>query len=1099
MNTNYSKTIDSKVGLDFIEFTKQVKKNLNPFRVDRSIFSNQTYTADNIAYLSKKLSSKKLIQSQSNYDLFCRYSAVAQYIIYSRKTVALRFPETPNDFDIILLTSQIAANDRVLDRFDVSKLSAYHRILEVMVYKYPDCLIKNLDKFNIRIEEQMVDLAELFLKKNVSSMGKFIAKCSQLSADSTLEYLLKALESNVPGHSEIIKTFPEIVDRISEADWFEFVKNVALLHPNLIPQYACLSKEKLKELAEFMSQEFVDEVSKNFKFFHIDDPQLCLKYAFMAAKEELSEFFEHFEEFQISDPVEVERLIQIRANYCPLEVISFLQAYPIKKERREAAFTCAMIKGKYTAKYIDVFNIKDPETFFQIALECAKSKGKDAAKYFEHFRLKDPHKIFLFAKECVQDGALEAYQNLMKKNLKLSENEKNELLRIAFARASDPYAIFKFIVYNFPRNIKEFLALAISIQPEVLDHCYNTSFNELYKIFTRENAIPLISSLTLNYRFSPIYNETVFNKIADEENIDLRNQLILWLIVSSEFTANLPSPGSEMRSAFSQLMRDIFAIQDMPLRYRLSEILALTFSKESSQLLFMEDPVLYKLYPSFLAAGEGAEQTSWEKIRSNLARIKRNFRDASFLSSYLRFMDSIAFNNSLSITDKENLIGRLLEEEKMKSAFLNCSLLIGQGLDAFFTKKYLDESGMPLNQIILLVFKKVMPITDEGFLIQIEEKFTAQLRGHPLALFQYAGCLHHIPRQERKPSLKALAAYFESVINGTYKELRMDLNRNRHLEKLFGLYPDLKEKWASATPLKCYLVDRSSHSEQKTGYLKKFIENYVVNDLNHINEANSSWIRSYSLASVESRKDVWKQLSHAISDAGKLKNSKKLQSLTFQKKLLRLLIEENLGKLSPQALMDKLENIAKEAAKLNEEEFSRNLKDLQKTLKETGKNKSVQVDDYVIDTDDPYDLALCGTEVDWSCQVVTGKPALNKCLLAYLLDGKIRMIAVKNRDGKILSRAMMRLLLNERDEPVIVIERFYPLFISLAHNEAILNLAKAKAKSMGLPLLGIAYEGDPYPMAVKSFGGPVPNEYVDSGYGIKKNGIYTISGLKKIA
>ena len=68
----------------------------------------------------------------------------------------------------------------------------------------------------------------------------------------------------------------------------------------------------------------------------------------------------------------------------------------------------------------------------------------------------------------------------------------------------------------------------------------------------------------------------------------------------------------------------------------------------------------------------------------------------------------------------------------------------------------------------------------------------------------------------------------------------------------------------------------------------------------------------------------------------------------------------------------------------------------------------------IIDTDDPNDLLLMGTEVSTSCMHVGDDRKPNKALLAYIMDGKNRIVAIKNSSGKIMARTAIRLLINEK-------------------------------------------------------------------------------------
>ncbi|MBS4167549.1 hypothetical protein [Parachlamydia sp. AcF125] len=150
---------------------------------------------------------------------------------------------------------------------------------------------------------------------------------------------------------------------------------------------------------------------------------------------------------------------------------------------------------------------------------------------------------------------------------------------------------------------------------------------------------------------------------------------------------------------------------------------------------------------------------------------------------------------------------------------------------------------------------------------------------------------------------------------------------------------------------------------------------------------------------------------------------------------------------------------------------------------------------WVEETDAMEDLLLCTTEVSGSCLSIYGNCEDNKALLAYLLDGKNKLICVKSRD-KMIGRAILRLLWdNDNQAPVLFLETFYS---SLPYTEgkagasspyeqlekAVIKAAKAKASLLGLPLLKAYSSHDQkhllYDHAIVSLGGRAPYECCDA-------------------
>ncbi|MBM3208504.1 MAG: hypothetical protein FJZ57_07915 [Chlamydiae bacterium] len=149
---------------------------------------------------------------------------------------------------------------------------------------------------------------------------------------------------------------------------------------------------------------------------------------------------------------------------------------------------------------------------------------------------------------------------------------------------------------------------------------------------------------------------------------------------------------------------------------------------------------------------------------------------------------------------------------------------------------------------------------------------------------------------------------------------------------------------------------------------------------------------------------------------------------------------------------------------------------------------------------DWQDLFLCGTEVGGSCQRVDGEVHLNKCLLAYCLDGKNSLIAVKDSQGKILARRIFRLLINtDSNKPVLFLDTLYPSGCKTEYNQAIMSMAKSEALRLGIDLL-VRGENPSlrYPGKVQSLGGRCPYEYADGASGISLNSVFSIEMPQQI-
>lgn len=87
--------------------------------------------------------------------------------------------------------------------------------------------------------------------------------------------------------------------------------------------------------------------------------------------------------------------------------------------------------------------------------------------------------------------------------------------------------------------------------------------------------------------------------------------------------------------------------------------------------------------------------------------------------------------------------------------------------------------------------------------------------------------------------------------------------------------------------------------------------------------------------------------------------------------------------------------------------FKNDLTELMNNLKDY---RVIDYSDYTAEvTHDPIDMLLSGTDIDGSCQHVSGDPDYTKCLLSFMLDGKNQAVVIKDPSGSICARAIIRI------------------------------------------------------------------------------------------
>ena len=151
----------------------------------------------------------------------------------------------------------------------------------------------------------------------------------------------------------------------------------------------------------------------------------------------------------------------------------------------------------------------------------------------------------------------------------------------------------------------------------------------------------------------------------------------------------------------------------------------------------------------------------------------------------------------------------------------------------------------------------------------------------------------------------------------------------------------------------------------------------------------------------------------------------------------------------------------------------------------------------LVETDSPEDLLLCGTDVSGSCMNINSNMIYNSGLMSYIMDGKHRLIAIKNAQGKIVARCILHLLWDkDENNGALFLQKPYG---SSDYRDHLIYAAQEKAKMMNLPLYSKIYHSNFKSCSgpvIQSLGGPAPFEYNDQA-GSAEGSVYTISRMNK--
>lgn len=500
-----------------------------------------------------------------------------------------------------------------------------------------------------------------------------------------------------------------------------------------------------------------------------------------------------------------------------------------------------------------------------------------------------------------------------------------------------------------------------------------------------------------------------------------------------------------------------------------------------------------------------------EVSSSSIANIAKFLNHSVFKDSRYR---NIAITALMSLSNDEGL------SSKQKMALLQkiCTKSINTAQDKTEVFNYLRavptmvqigrsdrlltlETSKQIERYLLDKFMDDLGIEEEQRKT-FEERFNATFGAmqNPGGIFIYAEKLRTLSVEEgREEVWDSLTEFVTGVLVDKFTDYRYDATTSDHLTALFQ-DETLAEKWKKGAKLTVKELDkyfaRSTappnvhHSLFKAvceeGTLEK--ENFpslwaCLGDPSKKSAITTTLISECAQLAKQGKKEDLKKRKFELAVLNLLDITQDAKSEAETKDK-----DESKPKLSIQAIrsrisaLDLFDDIYK-----NHEPF--------KQFKESLCNAILTYYDppaarwTVEDTDEWSDLILLG-EFAQSCQKLDGDPNITKCLLGYLMDGKNRVIFLKDDKMNNMGRVVIRLLWDrDTHSPVLFQEESYFMEnIPLKAKEAVQKMILLRAQLLKIPLVArkcVAQEHavstlKPFSHLLQSLGSRTPFEYVDA-------------------
>ena len=895
-----------------------------------------------------------------------------------------------------------------------------------------------------------------------------------------------------------------------------------------IQNYGIRDQTTLIEIAKLAAQSSGRGTSRHIQNYGIKNPLTLIEIAKLAAQQDGQGTSEEIQKYGISDQKALIEIAKLAAQQSGWGTSLFIENYGIKNNS-EALIEIAKLSARQDgsmSRHIKHFNITNQKALLEIAKLAAKSNGGETTVFFSRYGIEneaDRLEIFLTAFKNVPFSSLTWIENY---NLyfppevkKLTQNSSLDEVQKAFRWPEEFSPIFKelsqkaptkedilFLIYigckviqkpSFLTDPKVWHSILLykdnKMRYELADLVFVLDERQA-KLYGEYSSPKFLQLPALIYCISSKNDEEIkgYHNVLKEKKefldgmlqkalLDALHPLIvqhhfkpeeivrlLKMSVIGNIKANLfciqgilycggverlkkeaKSMTPDLDAAYQSIFREsipIKPIEDFSIKYAKTfgkcalPTAPLTYAGRLHQLPKWQQEKALPVFGNYIySVLEGDYPKNRYKKSDQLDK------ESDHLQIIFDKKPSLQKDWPLEVTKP---IEEFLSDSSSKVVFDPQRFLI----DKILSDKHLPRENFPL-------IYQFLETKDPGIAIQLSETFkklaqsTSERKVQSVNLRNAVSSLADVEKQVGKDKtvklLNALIKAKESLKESP--EITRSLNGIEELAKLVKAKKQPK-KLPEGTE-SAVTVDLATSDQEHAKHVQMFVD-------------------QFKKAATETRSQI-------------TAFDQEHQMLLLQKDLIDLYMNDK----AP--LSQQLSQLIKIQGKLgnSREEF---VNDLKGVIEALGKREqSFEGHELELVNTDRFDLMLlCGTQVQGSCQRIDGDASFNKCLLAYLLDGKNRLIAIKDKEGNIVARSILRLLWDTNgNSPVLMQERIYSNVLNANLTDALDKFAKAEAERLGIALYRQDGGGS---ASLESFGSIAPWEYVDSAAGVHENGKFTV-------
>ena len=825
--------------------------------------------------------------------------------------------------------------------------------------------------------------------------------------------------------------------------------------------------------------------AQNIQKYGIKDQDVLIAIAMAAAEKDAWGVLSNIQNYGIRDQNALIAIAKLAAEQDFGLVLVNINNYEMKEQNvlKEIAKLAAENSGMGVSAYIQQYGITEQDALTAIAKIAAEKDAWVVSECIQNYGITDQNALTAIAKIAAEKDAWVVSEYIQNYGI-IEESNRVSVFLEAFKQLSDELNI---------SNIEDLLTqFSISMD----------SWNAMIRC---DNVPKKIKDKISELRANIKGNSQVSNQMNDW--LDYTSCLLMLLKDNSEKDQEAISKFLDALNGYrNPKMRYVF-IDLMMKRICVDKDILKQFNQYASGSNSHRLPAVILALLDDQLRNKGDESILFEGLRG--------FPDIKHQYVLIDTLYALLEDKTLGVANKLIILKILKKASNPENRIKNLKAVYGilqngggeklkEALESM--EDDLSNGEDILESVILSIFQENFPLVGvENFINKYKSTFG--IFRDQEALISYKGKMNQLTQADRNRMSDVLNVFVTRVLNGTFISERYSEENNAHLRTIFNGRPDLKTEWCKGAkgPVEPLVSAATPEINRATDRL-----NILSKNVNSLPAEGYNPLRSF-IKNPEKREELRILLTAERDEAKKKKDgltgtkanskseaaarkakvdplSKEINAMNFQLRCMSLCNDVTYNR-------SLLGSISKFLVKLKCGDFAQAIA----AYREKSPKQRVR-SEYegwtVVDSDDAQDLFLCGTEVTGSCQGVGASPKLNKCLMGYVMNGQTRVVVVKNGDGRIVARSVLRLLWDDTNKkPVLLLEKLYTSgVVSQVVEDTVVKMAKSRAKTLGLPLLSTSITSDDtYNGTVRSLGGVAPYEYCDAVSGVMPDGVFEIN------